>query len=64
MAVLLSGAVISHEEEKALLSRSSCVSVITENENSRAIRNCSDRTKSENSTLVKNCSDLEEVPVH
>lgn len=39
MAVLLSGAVISREEEKALLNRSSDVFVITGNENSRAVRN-------------------------
>jgi hypothetical protein len=39
MAVLLSGAVISREEEKALLNRSSDIVVIAGNENSRAIRN-------------------------
>jgi hypothetical protein len=61
MAVLLSGAVISHEEEKALLSGGFDFGVITGNGNSRAIRNCS---VSENNTPVRNCSDLEDVPVH
>jgi hypothetical protein len=60
MAVLLSGAVISHEEEKALLNRSSDIIVFTGNENSRAKRNCSDLTESENNRPVRNCSDLEE----
>jgi hypothetical protein len=54
MAVLLSGAVVSHEEEKALLSRGSDVCVITGIENSRALRNCSDLTVSENNTPGRN----------
>jgi hypothetical protein len=63
MAVLLSGAVVSREEEKALLSRSSSVPIITGHENIRAIRNCSDLIESENSAPVRNCSDLEGASV-
>lgn len=42
MATLLSGVILSHEEEKAILNNNSYDIKITENGNSRAITNCTE----------------------
>jgi hypothetical protein len=42
MATLLSGVVLPHKEEKALLNNNSCGVKITENGNSRPITNCTE----------------------
>jgi hypothetical protein len=56
MAVVLSGAIISREKEKALLNRSSDI-VITGNENSRAIRSGVEKGQIETVSLDTICKD-------